>query len=369
MFNSISEKIINTVHKQIDINIADLKRSNLPVYFYGVSIAEINIKKLLKDNKINIDSFVVDDSRYVKGMDIEGKPVYPLSSVISSDVSVNFVVAYSNYCNKIDNMLKHNFFIFDGMEIISPFPDFYEYVKKNISDFDKLYEQLADELSKKILIEFINAKISINPQKLSALNVKHENQYLPSFFEIEENEVLIDCGAYDGDFTLLFYKLINPKVIYAFECDTDNLNKLKENTSHFDNIHIIEKGCWSEKTNLSFSNYGTKASKIDSSGQKKIEADSIDNIIKDTVTFIKMDVEGAELEALKGARNTIIKYTPKLAISVYHLKEDLITIPQYILSLNTRYELYLRHYEGFSSELILYAKPKKRNNNGSPVRF
>ena len=101
------------------------------------------------------------------------------------------------------------------------------------------------------------------------------------------------------------------------------------------------------------------ASKIDSEGQTKIEADSIDSIVKEPGTFIKMDVEGAELEALKGAKNTILKYTPKLAISVYHLKEDLITIPQYILSVNEKYELYLRHYESFSSELILYAKPKQ----------
>ena len=195
-----------------------------------------------------------------------------------------------------------------------------------------------------------------------------------------ENEVLIDCGAYDGDVSLLFTKLIKPKLIYAFECDPENFKKLKKNTSHLDNIHILEKGCWSEKTILSFSNCGTMASKIDSDGQIKIETDSIDNIVgpfgpfadrkdsmgasapgvvQDAATFIKMDVEGAELEALKGARNTILKYAPKLAISVYHLKEDLISIPQYILSLNKKYELYLRHYESFSSELILYAKPEQ----------
>ena len=356
MFSPILEKIKNNVPSQFEKNIADLKKSNLPVYFYGARIAKINIKKLLKDNDIIIDSFVVDDSRYKQGMDIEGKPAYPLSTVLASDITVNFVIAYSDYRINMVHMSKHNFFVFDGMQLISPFPDYYNYVKKNISDFDKLYGQLADELSKKILIEFINAKISINPQKLSALNVKDEKQYLPSFFEMGKNEVIIDCGAYDGDFTLLFSGLINPKVIYAFECDTENFNKLKKNTSHLKNIHILQKGCWSEKTTLSFTNSGTMASKIDSDGQIEIEADSIDNILKEPVTFIKMDVEGAELEALKGAKNTILKYSPKLAISVYHSKEDLVTIPQYILSLNNKYKLFLRHYEGFSSELILYAK-------------
>ena len=358
MLSPILEKIKNTIPNQFDKNITDLKQSNLPVYFYGAGIAGKNIKKTLKDNYINIDSFVVDDNCYKQG-DIEGKPVYSLSGALASDVSVNFVVADCDYSEKIENRHKHNFFIFDGTQIVSPFPDYYDYVKKNVSGFEKLYNQLADELSKKVLIGFINAKISSNPQRLSALNVKNEKQYLPSFFEIGENEVLIDCGAYDGDFSLSFTTLMKPKVIYAFECDPENFKKLEKNTSHLDNIHIFEKGCWSRKAILSFSNCGTMASKIDSDGQVKIEADSIDNIVQDAATFIKMDVEGAELEVLKGARNTILKYAPKLAISVYHLKEDLISIPQYILSLNGKYELYLRHYESFSSELILYANPKQ----------
>ena len=359
MFSPILEKIENTVPNQTDKNISDLKQSNLPVYYYGAGLANKNVKKVLEDNCIKIDSFVVDDNCFKQGLSIEGKPVYPLSGVLTSDVPVNFVLADRGYNVKIEHLQKHNFIIFDGMHIISPFPDYYDYVKKNIQDFEKLYLQLADELSKKILIEYINAKISLNPQRLSALNVKHEKQYLPSFFEIGENEILVDCGAYDGDLSLYILKSIKNGKIYAFECDPENFNKLKKNTSHLDNIHIINKGCWSEKTILSFSGYGTMASKIDNNGQIKIEADSIDNIVQDAATFIKMDVEGAELEALKGARNTILKYSPKLAISVYHLKEDLISIPQYILSLNKQYELYLRHYESFSCELILYAKPKQ----------
>jgi len=72
-------------------------------------------------------------------------------------------------------------------------------------------------------------------------------------------------------------------------------------------------------------------------------------------TFIKMDIEGSELEALKGAQNQIKVNKPKLAICVYHKETDLITIPQFILSLNPDYKLYLRHYGNFSTELVLYA--------------
>jgi hypothetical protein len=94
---------------------------------------------------------------------------------------------------------------------------------------------------------------------------------------------------------------------------------------------------------------------INDNGKFQIDVDSIDNIVKDKVSFIKMDIEGAELEALRGAKNTILKYKPKLAISVYHKQDDLINIPQYILQLNEKYKLYLRHYGESTDETILYA--------------
>ena len=172
MFSPVLGEINNTVPNQFDKNIADLKQSNLPVYFYGAGLADKNVKKVLKENNINIDSIVVDDNCYKQGLDIEGKPVYPLSGVLASDVPVNFVIADRGYSEKIENMHKHNFFIFDGMHIISPFSDYYDYVKKNISDFEKLYYQLADELSKEILIEYINAKISLSQIEVTAKKLR-----------------------------------------------------------------------------------------------------------------------------------------------------------------------------------------------------
>lgn len=76
---------------------------------------------------------------------------------------------------------------------------------------------------------------------------------------------------------------------------------------------------------------------------------------EEKVTFIKMDVEGAELEALKGARKTIMKHHPRLAISIYHKPEDIWEIPAYILSLSEDYRFYIRHYQFSKNETILYA--------------
>jgi hypothetical protein len=86
---------------------------------------------------------------------------------------------------------------------------------------------------------------------------------------------------------------------------------------------------------------------------------SIDATVKelglDRVDVIKLDVEGAELEALKGARNTIKQYKPKLQISIYHKLEDIWTLPQYIKSLDSSYEMYVGHHAMDPHESILYA--------------
>ena len=73
------------------------------------------------------------------------------------------------------------------------------------------------------------------------------------------------------------------------------------------------------------------------------------------MTFIKMDIEGAELEALKGSREIIQRYRPRLAISAYHKKEDLVELPLYIKELVPEYKLYIRHYSNAGVETVLYA--------------
>ena len=83
---------------------------------------------------------------------------------------------------------------------------------------------------------------------------------------------------------------------------------------------------------------------------------AIDDIVgEEKVTFIKLDVEGAELKALQGAEQTIRRYRPRLAVSIYHKPEDVIEIPKYILSLHEDYRMYIRHYQMSACETILYA--------------
>ena len=177
----------------------------------------------------------------------------------------------------------------------------------------------------------------------------------------EAEEVFVDGGCFDCGTTKNFVKWCqgNYRKIYAFEPDEANYRKCqliseKEELAH---IQVINKGLWNCETQLSFDGSAGQGSKIGSeSGADTVWTAAIDDVVgKEKVTFIKMDVEGAELKALQGAEQTIRKYHPKLAICIYHKPEDVIEILDYILSMHSDYKLYIRHYQLSDCETVVYA--------------
>lgn len=180
------------------------------------------------------------------------------------------------------------------------------------------------------------------------------------FFQYEINEIFVDAGCYDLASSLDFKKNCQlVKKVYAFEPDPENYQlclERKEETG-FSQVSIFPYGTWSERKTLHFCAGAFCSSKISEDGKQSISVMPIDEAIEpsDRVTFIKMDVEGAELESLKGARKTILRDKPKLAICIYHKPEDMIEIPLYVKELVPEYKLFVRHHSNTSSETILYA--------------
>jgi FkbM family methyltransferase len=362
---------IKNVPNRAQTDLADLKKANLPLLLYGAgSLAEWLKWRLLEKHNIQIDAVVVDNQYYVPDTYFAGHAVEKIDSILEKYPKVDLIFAIHPYNNadKFAELSKHpkiaNCFLFDIACLDYEFPDYYEKIIQHSSEIEDLYTQLEDDLSRGILIEFINAKISGIPDKLAALNTKGEEMYFPSFLPLTENEIFVDCGAYDGYTIHSLLKHTNGKFskIYAFDPDKSNIEKLKRNVSNYNNIEVIEKGCSSQKGVLYFKEDKSLFSCVSNEGNVKIEVDTIDNIVRERegVSYIKMDIEGSELEALKGAKNTIISNKPKLTICCYHKSADLYTIPQYIKSLNSNYKLYFRHYTCFSYDLILYAIPENK---------
>lgn len=184
---------------------------------------------------------------------------------------------------------------------------------------------------------------------------------------VNNNDVVIDAGGCWGD-TALYFAAKGACKVYVFEFIPSNIEVMQKNfllNSQFTNsINLIENAVWDKSgVELSYNDKGP-SSRVDKAGvyKDKTFTLSIDDLVINQkiskVDFIKMDIEGAELQALKGAEQTIRKFKPKLAISVYHKPDDLILIPSYIQSIHPNYEFYLDYYTIVGDEIMLYAISK-----------
>ncbi len=231
------------------------------------------------------------------------------------------------------------------------------YAEAHKQQFGLVREMFADELSKRTYDAFINAKLG---DREGLYDVWRRDQYFPEgIIKLSENEVFVDGGAYTGDTLLAFIRKAEYKYskCYAFEPEPENAARLcaLAGRQGFRDVNIVVKGLWSKAAALRFAAAeGETGSAVSETGGALIEADAIDNLAPDA-TFIKLDVEGAELEALKGAVETIRRNRPKLAVCLYHKPGDLFEIPLFIKSLAPEYRFYLRQHQPVSCELVLYA--------------
>jgi len=183
---------------------------------------------------------------------------------------------------------------------------------------------------------------------------------------LASDEIFIDCGAYDGDTIKDFLAKTNENFlsIQAFEPDPLNFEKLSEfvnSLSFKEKIILYQKAVGARFETLNFSNTGTTSSTISTGGQTKVESVPLDDILKKCdPTFIKMDIEGAEIDALLGAKKTIQKSLPVLAICVYHQQNHLWKIPLLIKSFSQEYRLFLRAHQEEGWDLVCYAIPANR---------
>lgn len=190
------------------------------------------------------------------------------------------------------------------------------------------------------------------------------------YFDLEQitpriaREFFVDAGCFDGLTTKAFFRWCkNEGYAYCFEPDHENIVTVQRTLSNaVGKYELIEKALWSKTTTLSMDAKGNFATSValpnKNDNLPRVEAVALDDLLGDqAVTFVKMDIEGTELEALRGAEKIITEQKPKLAISIYHKAEDILTIPQLILEYNSNYKLYLRHYSFSDYDTVLYAIP------------
>jgi FkbM family methyltransferase len=220
--------------------------------------------------------------------------------------------------------------------------------KTIISKILHIQDMLADKQSRNILF---GVAFTYYYQNLYYIP-QSPQQYIPSDIEIDYYRV-IHCGAYNGDTVNAFPGI---QALAVFEPEENHFKQLTEILKEKNTKEIISIPCavYNTEKKIGFVSNGTNSNITDS--DNKIQCCSIDHVLPTFApTYITMDIEGSEIEALKGCEQTIRKHKPALAISVYHRISDLWNVPSYIESLGVGYKMYLRNYTGYPAETILYA--------------
>lgn len=237
--------------------------------------------------------------------------------------------------------------------------DFAENFKYNSQKYEETFNLLYDDKSKEVFQKVLNFKITSDYDYMQGFTNDHTGQYFDKEIIPEiKNIRFVDGGGYVGDTASEVIKNYPDfEKIYLIEPIPENLRIAKRELGEYGNIEFLTCGVSDKKETLYF-NEEKSFSSIYGKGTQSVEVDTVDNIVNERVHYIKLDIEGAEQDAIDGARETIKKYKPILAVCIYHKAEDWYKIPQKVLAMEKNYNVYLRHYMEGIFESVMYFIPK-----------
>lgn len=241
-------------------------------------------------------------------------------------------------------------------------------LKQHSYDFMYLYRKFPDYLSKETLLAILLNWSITDTGLLKTVKSIFPDYYEPDIFPNNKDDIFVDIGAYTGDSILKYVDTYGTdyKKIYAYEITERSCEIMRGNLTNLHDVEIRHKGVAekagemvmnSSVTDLSANRLSEKSSQNQG---ERVEVVTLDEDLPDGFTFLKMDIEGAEYNALRGAEKTIRRCRPKLAICVYHGYDDIWRIPALIESIDPNYEFYLRHNGGnlIPTEFVLLCRPK-----------
>ncbi len=327
--------------------------SNKRIYILGAGERAEELTENMRINGLSVIGYCVDDEYYIRTQN----DIIRLSEVpYEDDVAIIYGMASVE-------RFKHWIKECSGKPVYVWWDCLWQYnerlMSKHQADFIKAAEIYADEISRQIMKAYLlGKKMNGNENEFEYCS---EGTY---FNELTSGKITggaIDCGAYTGDTIKKYINFTgnNEEKIWAFEPDPKNFRKLQESCCDMSNVIFLNYGVWDKNEVLSFSANSSGDSSISTDGDIKVNCMKIDDVVKDEkVGFIKMDVEGAERQALLGASETIRRNNPVMAISAYHLWDDLFVLPLLLDDITADgYKIYLRHHGIAAAELVIYAIP------------
>lgn len=287
-----------------------LKNNSGHIWLYGAGIRGMRLRELYED--IEIKGYIdLQKKGFIKGIKI----YHPSEVIIESED----IILVTNY---------------KGVQSI----------------VDSICEKIKISTQRIFTVEQYNKKV---------INKQYFDKRVISRWGMSCEGAFVDAGCYDGSDTVKYFENMNSDAqVYAFEPDKENYKNCKTMLSDYHSVKLYQMGLGEKKTQVHFSEGEGEGSRICEEGPVSIQIDSIDHIIpqNERIDMIKMDIEGSEYNAILGAKNHIKNDAPKLAISIYHKKEDIFRIPKLLLELNPDYKFMFGHYFILgASDTVLYA--------------
>lgn len=315
-----------------------------------------HIAQMIKDNCRQTDAYTIGDWYTDKDRDKKKIIIYGAGWAGYWRVDANnyLGVDFYAFCDSDEKKIGTEFL---GKRIISP--------KELIEEHKDAYVLIETYSNNEEIYNFLISNGFPKEQ------IMEHSDYGIQYFNYDqmkfgEHEVMVDGGCYDCGTIKDFIKKVNGKYdkIIAFEPDQNNYNNCMRIVEEegLRNVKIVNAGMSDKNEELLFSGDVGVFSRFLTEGEetnehcKKVSTRTIDDVCKDeNVTFIKMDLEGWEYQALNGAKETIQRCKPKLAISIYHKWEDVIDCYSYIMQLVPEYKFAIRHCSEYMWETVLYA--------------
>lgn len=343
-----------------------LKNEVRPVVLYGTGNGADRIIDILEKENIKI-SGIFSSAAFVRDRFFRGYKVTDYDSLKKEYSDMLILMCFGSARDEVmDNVKK----IAEENEILAPDVPVYGDNIFNTAFYnehkDKLLsvrQRLADEKSADTFDKLVEFKLTGNINKLFVC--EYDNS---GIFDIPENSVYLDLGAYNGDTATEFAEKYKYERIIAVEPDRRNFRKLSENTADINNIILYNALISDKDEKVYLDNNKGRGAHESEKGKIPVDAITIDTIIKkeklsgNEQLVIKFDVEGNELKAIEGGKNTIKEKSPLMFISCYHRSEDYFTIPLKVFEINNNYNLYMRHYKGipaWETEYIFVPKGTK----------
>ena len=345
-----------------------LKRESLPLVIWGAGETALEVNNYLQKNGIIVADVFVDDEYYSEPFYFENKTVLSYSMLVKKYERVNVILGASNYekgellenkkgINKIFSFFSVSYGVYKKTPV--------NYIESRIDEFETAYQLFEDKRSQNNYLAFLKTRASGNSQYILDLYHKEYNFFNNDVFHINEEEVLLDVGAFDGDTIRLFLRENKGsyRCIYALEPDETNRNKLKRyiKEAGLHDVIVTGKGAWNKEERLYFEACNEQISgvvmgKENNAEKNSIEAEPLDDMFTYTekVSMLKINYFEGVKEAIEGAQNILRVHKPKLAITVGFDSRNIRYIPILLKQINPDYKLYLRYNRGMVSACTLY---------------